>query len=139
MREEKWQKQSRQSKSDGEKPEETADMFNALDAMAPEECQRAETAGEEKDNSMIDIDRSQIESVIDEWILNNFDHRRPESRTQMESLIDEWILNERDRKILKRRLIDGIKYERLAEEFDLSVRQTKNIVYKNENKLFSKI
>lgn len=59
------------------------------------------------------------------------------SRTEIESLIDEWILNERNRKILKRRLIDHICYEPLAEEFDLSVRQVKNIVYKGEDKIFS--
>ena len=58
------------------------------------------------------------------------------SRTQMENLIDEWIFNERDRKILKRRLLDGICYEPLAEEFDLSVRQVKNIIYKQQDKLF---
>lgn len=51
-------------------------------------------------------------------------------RSQVEALIDEWIFNERNRRILKRRLLDGITYERLAEEFDLSVQQTKNIVYK---------
>ena len=51
-------------------------------------------------------------------------------------LIDQWIHNERDRAILKRRLIDGICYEPLAEEFDLSVRQVKNIVYKAQDKLF---
>lgn len=58
------------------------------------------------------------------------------SRTEIENLIDEWILNERNRKILKRRLIDHIYYEPLAEEFDLSVRQVKNIVYKGEDKIF---
>ena len=58
------------------------------------------------------------------------------SRTEIESLIDEWILNERDRKILKRRLIDHICYEPLAEEFDLSVRRVKNIVYKGQDKMF---
>lgn len=42
------------------------------------------------------------------------------SRTEIEYLIDEWIHKERDRKILKRRLLDGICYEPLAEEFDLS-------------------
>ena len=42
---------------------------------------------------------------------------------------------ERNRKILKRRLIDGICYEPLAEEFDLSVRQTQNIIYNAMNKL----
>lgn len=59
------------------------------------------------------------------------------SRTEIEHLIDEYIFKERDRKILKRRLLDGICYEPLAEEFDLSVRQVKNIVYKNEQKLFN--
>ena len=54
-------------------------------------------------------------------------------------LIDLWIFNERDRKILKRRLLDGIIYERLSEEFDLSVRQIKTIVKKGEERLFSKI
>lgn len=58
------------------------------------------------------------------------------SRSEIEYLIDEWIFNERDRAVLKRRLLDGIKYEALAEEFDLSVRQVKNIVYKSENRLF---
>lgn len=52
------------------------------------------------------------------------------SRSQYEHLIDEWIFSERDRAIIKRRLLDGITYERLAEEFDLSVRQTKTIVKK---------
>lgn len=61
------------------------------------------------------------------------------SRSELENLIDEWIIGrnaERDRKILKRRLLDGICYEPLAEEFELSVQQTKNIVYKCQNKLF---
>lgn len=61
------------------------------------------------------------------------------SRSQIAYLIDEWIFSERDRAILKRRLLDGIKYEQLAEEFDLSVRHTKTIVYKAEEKLFKKI
>ena len=58
------------------------------------------------------------------------------SRSQVAHLIDEWIFNERDRKILKRRLLDGICYEPLAEEFGLSVRQIKTIVYKGEEKVF---
>ena len=60
------------------------------------------------------------------------------SRTQIESLIDEWIIGrnaERNRKILKRRIIDGILFENLAEEFDLSVTQVKNIVYKGMKRL----
>lgn len=60
-------------------------------------------------------------------------------RSEIETLIDEWIFKERDRQILKRRLLDGITYERLSEEFDMSVRQTKNIVYKAEERLFKRI
>ena len=52
------------------------------------------------------------------------------SRSEIEIIIDEWIFNERNRSMIKRRMLDGITYERLAEEFDLSVQQTKNIVYK---------
>lgn len=58
------------------------------------------------------------------------------SRTTWECLIDDWIFNERDRKILKRRLLDGICFEPLAEEFGLSVRQVKAIVYKSQKRLF---
>jgi hypothetical protein len=64
------------------------------------------------------------------------------SRSEIESLIDEWIIGrnaQRDRQIIKRRLIDGICFEPLAEEFELSVRQVKNIVYKSERIIFSHI
>ena len=42
---------------------------------------------------------------------------------------------ERDRKILRRRLIDGITYERLAEEFELSANHIKRILYAREREL----
>ena len=61
------------------------------------------------------------------------------SAPEVERRINEWIIGrkaERNRKILRRRLIDGICYEPLAEEFDMSVRQIKNIVYAGENKIF---
>ena len=61
------------------------------------------------------------------------------SRTEIEFLIDEWIHNERDRKILKRRLLDGIIYDKLAEEFDLSVRHVKQIVYRSEERIFKHV
>ena len=67
---------------------------------------------------------------------------RDYSRTEIENAIEEWIIGknaERDRKILKRRLIDGICFEPLAEEFDLSVPQIKRIVYKGEEKIFKNI
>jgi hypothetical protein len=53
----------------------------------------------------------------------------------MAHIIDEHIHSERDRKLLKRRLIDGICFEPLAEEFELSVAQVKRIVYKAQEKL----
>ena len=63
------------------------------------------------------------------------------SRTEIESIIDEWIVccsnAERNRKIMKRRYIDGVTFERIAEEFELSVVQTKNIVY-SMNKLLER-
>ena len=58
------------------------------------------------------------------------------SNSRIIAVIDEYIHSARDRGILKRRYVDGVCYERLAEEFDLSVRQVKNIVYKSENIIF---
>ena len=52
------------------------------------------------------------------------------STHQLSYLIDSWVFSERDRALLKRKLIDNISYEPLAEEFQLSVRQTQAIVYK---------
>lgn len=60
-------------------------------------------------------------------------------RADWEKLIDDWIFNERDREILKRRLLDGVTFEKLAEEFDLTDRRVKSIVYKSQKHLFSKI
>lgn len=61
------------------------------------------------------------------------------SNSQIENIIDEYIHSERDRALLKRRLIDGICYEPLAEEFDLSTVQTKKIVYKLSEIVFRHI
>ena len=61
------------------------------------------------------------------------------TNTQISHIIDEYIHSERDRALLKRRFIDGICYEPLAEEFDLSVVQTKRIVYKQGDKVLRRI
>ena len=61
------------------------------------------------------------------------------SNSEISKAIDEYIHSERDRAILKRRLIDGICYEPLAEEFGLSVRQIKTIVYRAQDKLFKRL
>lgn len=58
------------------------------------------------------------------------------TNSQITTLINEHIHNERDRKILIRRLVDGVCFEPLAEEFDMSVSQIKRIVYKAEKTLF---
>ena len=61
------------------------------------------------------------------------------SNSEINYLIDQWIRSERDRAILKDRLINGMTFERLAEKNDMSVRQTKNIVYKSMEKLVSRL
>ena len=61
------------------------------------------------------------------------------SRSQITELISEWVLNERDRELLKRRLCDGVPYEELAEEFNLSVQRTKAIVYQSKDRLLQHI
>ena len=61
------------------------------------------------------------------------------SNAEITAAIDLWVRGERDRAIMKRRLIDCITFERLAEEFELSPRQVKNIVYKNEIIVFRHI
>lgn len=62
--------------------------------------------------------------------------QREYTNSEISALIDEYIHSERDRKILKRRLCDGILFEKLAEEFELSTQRVKAIVYKSEEKLF---
>ena len=57
------------------------------------------------------------------------------SRSELQYLIDQWIFNERHRLILDDRLFNGTTYERLAEKYDLSTQQVKNIVYKAMDRL----
>ena len=63
-----------------------------------------------------------------------------EDKTNSEiiELINEYIHSERDRQIMKRRLVDGIHFEPLSEEFDLSTVQTKRIVCVNIENLMSR-
>lgn len=53
------------------------------------------------------------------------------SRAEWSKLIDNWIFNEKHRAILKRRLLDEVKIEKLSEEFNLSVDCIKKIISKN--------
>ena len=57
------------------------------------------------------------------------------TNSQMNNLIDEHIHNIRNRAILKLRYLDGMTYERIAEELDMSTQQIKTIVYEAQQKL----
>ena len=58
---------------------------------------------------------------------------------ELSIFIDNCIFSERDRAILKRRLLDGVKFDDLAEEFKYSSRHIKRIFYRAENKLIKYI
>ena len=58
------------------------------------------------------------------------------TNSRIREIIGEWIHSERDRRLLERRLIDGVTFERLADEFDMSDRQVRRIVYKLQEQLF---
>ena len=58
------------------------------------------------------------------------------TNSEIKALIAEHIHSQRDRKLLFRRLVDGITYEKLAEEFELSTAQVKRIIYRSEEILF---
>lgn len=57
------------------------------------------------------------------------------TKSELEAIIDEYIVGfkaERNRQLMKRRLCDGLTFEELAEEADMSDRQVKKICYDNE-------
>lgn len=56
--------------------------------------------------------------------------------SKVREIIMEYIHRDRDREIMLRRLIDSVTVERLAEEFDLSVSQTKRIIKENKALIF---
>ena len=61
------------------------------------------------------------------------------TRSEWTRIIDECIHDRKWRENFKRRWLDGVKFEPLAEEFDLSVRQTQRIVKACEQKIKSRI
>jgi hypothetical protein len=61
------------------------------------------------------------------------------TNSEIEAVIDEVVHNARDRAILKRRFIDGVCFEPLAEEFSLSVRHVKRIVYRETERISAKL
>lgn len=64
---------------------------------------------------------------------------REYTNSEIRNIIDEWIHSERDRKILYRRLIDGLTIEELAEEFDRSPRQMQRIINKLQTIVFLRL
>ena len=54
-------------------------------------------------------------------------------------LIDLYIFRERDRGIMRRKLIDGLTFEEVADEFGMSPRGIKYIVYRGEAIIFKHV
>lgn len=50
------------------------------------------------------------------------------SRSDIVKLIEEYIFVSRDREIAKARWIDGMTFDEIAEKFDISPRQAKTII-----------
>ena len=61
------------------------------------------------------------------------------SNSDIEKAINEWIHNKRNRDILHDRLIDGIVFDKIAEKYDLTPQQVKNIVRKGKETVFAHI
>ena len=59
--------------------------------------------------------------------------------SDISNVINEYVHSERDREILKGRLIDGKSFSELSDEFFLSDRQIKKIVYRYQRKIFDMI
>ncbi len=61
------------------------------------------------------------------------------TNTEIDNRIEELVHDEKHREVLKRRFIDGLCYDQLADEFDYSVRQIQRIVKKYETKILKGI
>ena len=64
--------------------------------------------------------------------MNSMEYRNSE----ISLVIDDVIHSARDRRVLKLRFIDGLTYEKIAAEMDMSVRQIQNIIYRHEMIVF---
>lgn len=61
------------------------------------------------------------------------------SRSEWLYIISQRISNERDREIFERAYLDGVPYEQVAIEFDMSVRRIKSIAQGIEKELIKHI
>lgn len=52
------------------------------------------------------------------------------SRSELDHLIEEWVLNDRDVEIMRLRLLHGKTYEEISEIVDMSTRQIGRIIPK---------
>lgn len=68
-----------------------------------------------------------------------FIERHGFTRSEWEQILYQRISNERDRDIFERSYLDGVPYEQVAAEFDMSVRRVKSIAKEVEKELISKI
>ena len=68
-----------------------------------------------------------------------FIERHGLARSEWEQILYQRISNERDRDIFERSYLDGVPYEQVAAEFDMSVRRVKSIAKEVEKELISKI
>lgn len=60
-------------------------------------------------------------------------------RFEWEDLIDRWIFDKKDRIILKRKFLDNISLEKIAEDLDMSTRQINRRFNKAKMQLFKRI
>lgn len=57
------------------------------------------------------------------------------TNSELNAMINERIHSKRDRNIMRRKMIDGITYEALAEEVGMSARGVKYVVQRNRGNL----
>lgn len=68
-----------------------------------------------------------------------FIERHGLARSEWEYILYQRISNERDRDIFERAYLDGVPYEQVAVEFDMSVRRVKEIAQHIEKELIKRI
>lgn len=61
------------------------------------------------------------------------------TNSQIKALIMEYIHNSTDRKAVYLRLVDGMTFEKIAEEVQLDVKTVRKRIHKCENELFRHI
>lgn len=61
------------------------------------------------------------------------------SRSDIEWLIEQYCFDIRVREILKSRWLDGLTFDKIAEVHDISVRQAKNIIRENRERILSHV